>query len=167
MKVYLGFLLGTVVLTALLGLGLAAGPARPPASDLESAWGEWKNGNVLQAEQLASKQAATDSGKHLLFLCAFVKGAYEEALALYRKVGPGYEKRNELDEPVFHAYLHLGRVAEARDHARERKLSTPLQTMVELRVRHPFAARLEEVAVVPFAQHPLTPYFPAFEAELE
>lgn len=142
-------------------------PAQESPSDLKSAWTHWKNGDVLQAEKSAGKLADSPESRHLLFLCAYVKGAYEDALAHFAKVDAAYARRGEMHEAVVHACLHLNRYKEARDFAQERKLAAPVLAKTELHARHPLKTHLNKVAVIAFAEHKLTPYFPAFDVELE
>jgi hypothetical protein len=161
------FLIGLFSSSACLGRVFAAETGGPAAAAMQTAWSEWTNGNVLQAELLAEKQTGSDESKHLLVLCSYVKGEYKKSLARYATIAPLYEKRRELEDPVVQAYLHLGRFGEARDFAREQKMSSPLLNQLELRASHPLKTHLDKITVVPFAQHPLKSFFPAFEAELE
>lgn len=134
-----------------------------------AAWTAWENGDVERARELAEALSAEDeaSGLHLIFLCAFVSGSYEEALRAYEEIDSGPEVRSELEESVVEAFLHLGRFADAVAFARERKMEPGRITWLERRAASPLRTELPGTTTVPFASHQLTPYFPAFEAELE
>ncbi|MBI3409467.1 MAG: retropepsin-like domain-containing protein [Planctomycetes bacterium] len=160
-------ILATCLLVVLQALGSISASAQDAAALLQDAWKSWKNGDVLEAEKMAQKSPTTSDTHALLFLCAFVKGEYEAALLHHAKIDASHAKRKELNEAVVQAYLHLGRPKEALDFARERKMGEAMLTSLEMRAQHPFQSQLKRVAVVPFAKHNLTPYFPAFDAELE
>ncbi|MEE9279179.1 MAG: retropepsin-like aspartic protease, partial [Myxococcota bacterium] len=138
------------------------------SADLGEAWAAWRAGDVADAERLAAAHAESDEGRHLLFLCDFVQGDYVRALARHAEIDPAYPRHAELDPPVVEAYLHLARYADARAFAqRNGRLSEPARLQVSLRAGKPLTASLEGHTVVTFADHPLAPFFPAFEAEIE
>ena len=82
-------------------------PQKDISSVLEEAWVTWEEGDVAQAEKMAKSVSKTLDGRHLLFLTAFVKGEYEEALLHYDNIDPSYSRYAELDRPVVEAYRHL------------------------------------------------------------
>jgi hypothetical protein len=145
------------------------GPATAPA--LEGAWSAWERGEIAAAHTLAREALALrngfDEARHLLFLIAFVGGDYRAALDRYRSIGPQYRRLGELTGLVIDAFVHLGAIAEALQFARGRKdvAASTLQRL-EDHVRRPLEVDLERTAIVPFADHPLTEYFPAFAAEI-
>jgi hypothetical protein len=138
-----------------------------PSSALEPAWAEWEKGNVDAAERLARGQPASDESRHLLVLVDFVTGEYETALARYKQIDTLYAWLTDLDEVVVNAHLHLAQADEAHRFATERDMDTTTIATLALRAAYPFHASVDGIAVVPFAEHPLTPYFPGFRVELE
>ena len=159
------------ILLVLLAVGeVAAGEESMLASD--EAWQDWENGEIEEAQRKAGAIADTNEGKHLLLLSAAVMGRYEDALELYAGIEPTYERLDELDEPVVHAYLHLKREEDAERFARGRELNPVLAAALELLAARPPRARLNGITEVPFSGRffvplLLRPYFPSFDAELE
>ena len=102
-----------------------------------------------------------------MFVTAFARGNYAAALDHFRAIGDRYSRREELTETVIDAFVHLDAIADAAEFARGRKgvPATWLQRL-EMHARHPLRAELGGVAVVPFADHPLTAFFPGFAAEV-
>ncbi|MCH8332826.1 retroviral-like aspartic protease family protein [Candidatus Sumerlaeota bacterium] len=138
---------------------------------LIEAWSAWRSGDITFARELARDRVAneeqSDEANHLLFLTAFVAGDYEGALAHYGAIGKSYASLKELDEPVQDAYLHLGRIPDALEFVRSREDSPDWMVQIlERRVAQPFRVSLSGVSVVPFADHPLTDYFPGFDVEI-
>lgn len=147
-------------------------PADKEAGALrEEAWKAWEDGDVPRASRLALRLTESETeataGHHLLFLCAFVTGNYEGALRHYRRIDATYARYAELDEPVVHAYLHLGRYADAERFARTREMESGLRDALAQRAKRPLKVTLEELTVIPFAEHPLSEYFPGFNVEVE
>jgi hypothetical protein len=119
------------------------------------------------ANDARAARRAADGAHHLLHLTTFVTGDYRAALEHYRAIGTSYRRLTELDDSVIDAHIHLGAVADALEFARGRKRISPLtiQRLEEHLVR---LLRIEStgIAVVPAAEHPLSEYFPAFDAEI-
>jgi hypothetical protein len=134
---------------------------------LELAWAEWEKGNVDAAERLGQGLPASDESRHLLALAAFVKGEYEASLALYSEIDASYEWLEQLDDVVVIAHLHLAQADKAYRFAKARGMDATTLATLKLRVAHPLHVNLDGITVVPFAEHPLTPYFPGFRVELE
>ncbi len=150
-------------LLALLIVGCSAHFAEEisdSSSALEPAWAEWEKGNVEAANRLAQAQPSSDESRHLLVLLAFVEGAYETALARYGQIDTSYERLTDLDEVVVDALLHLARADEALRFATARGMGASTLATLKLRVAHPLHVNLDDISVVPFAEHSLTPYFP-------
>ncbi|MFQ5808622.1 MAG: aspartyl protease family protein, partial [Armatimonadota bacterium] len=143
---------------------LAAGAA---ASALDAAWTAWGNGDVADAETVASAARDTDARRHVLFLCTFVTGRYDEALEHYRLIRASYPRFTELAQPVVEAYLHLGRYAEAERFAGAARMDEHLYGELAQRAAHPLRVTLHRVAEIPFADHRLAEFFPAVEAEID
>jgi hypothetical protein len=145
-------------------------PLTVRASDTEqtgtgsAAWKAWHDGDVAVAAKLADEMSEGPERRHLRFLCLFVNGKYEEALKRYDGIDATYGRFREFDEPVIDCYLHLGRYGEAVAFAEERHFG-PIDAL-RLRAARPLRATLDQVSVIPFAQHKLTPFFPAFRAQL-
>jgi hypothetical protein len=139
----------------------------PAPGDIEPAWSAWRDGDVARAESLATVLPPSDARSHVLFLTALVRGAYDDALAHHAGIGSAYGRLAELDGPVIDAYLHLGRPAAAHAFAAARAMEATTVAWLAQRAARPLAARLDTLSVVPFADHPLTPYFPAVAAELD
>ena len=135
--------------------------------EISAAWGEWANGNVAKTERLARMVPPSDEAHHLLFLVAVVKGDYGVALERYGQIDRSYARLTELDMPVVDALLHTGRAADAYRFAMERKMNGTLISALELRAARPLRVTLDNSTIIPFADHPLTSYFPVFHAELE
>ncbi|PCJ63154.1 MAG: hypothetical protein COA73_05730 [Candidatus Hydrogenedentota bacterium] len=94
-------------------------------------------------------------------------GDYEGALANYDAITDTYASLRELDEAIVEAYLHLHRISDALVFVRSRE-NTP-DWMIKALERHaakPFSTSLETLSVVPFADHELTDYFPAFSVNI-
>jgi len=171
MKLWFGMtvMLGAGFSVSVLGQIDVSGEVGRP-TEAQNAWQAWKAGNIEEAHRYATSllklpQLEPDA-RHLLFLTSFVMGEYEKALGHYEKIGEDYERRGELDEPVLDAYLHLGRYAEAERFARGRNMPDwRVQTLANRRA-NPLKVRLSEVSIIPYAEHPLSPYFPAFKSEI-
>ena len=157
----------------LLGfLCLGAGAAGEQIVDANEAWKAWKNGDITEAQEKARRIADTDEGRHLLFLTAFVKGRYKDALEHHERIDHTYDRLKELDEPVMHSYLHLNREEEADRFSRGKELPPLVAAVTRLRAEHPLKVRLDGITEIPFARdllvvYLLRPYFPAFKAEIE
>lgn len=128
-------------------------------------WELWRDGDVDEAENIARKLEESPEKRHLLFLCAFVKGDYLEAIGQYEKIDQSYENLKKLDEPAVYAYLHLHRYQDAEEFARNRKMKKKIQVL-EMYVENPLKVSLGRMSVISFAQHPLGDYFPGFNVEL-
>ena len=98
-------------------------------------------------------------------LCAFVKGEYAEAVQHYARIGPSYDKLEELDDLIVQGYLHQRRYADAVRFARDRELPKNARERVEDLARKPLRVTLRKATVIPFANHQLAPFFPAFVGE--
>lgn len=142
------------------------GAALERDSPLLPAWRAWENGDIDEAEKIARAHPDAAEGRHLLLLCAFVKGKYEEALREYALIDRGYAKRRELAEPAAWSYFHLGRYGEALNLAREFKIKKQYHSLLAAMTERPLKAHLDQVAVIPFAEHELADYFPGFNAEI-
>lgn len=134
---------------------------------LEPAWADWEKGNVDAAKRLAQGKPPSDESRHLLVLVDFVKGEYATALARYNQIDTSYERLTDLDEVAVNAFLHLARADEALRFATARGMDATTLATLKLRVAHPLHVDLDDISVVPFAEHSLTPYFPGFRVELE
>ncbi len=162
-----GWLLTNVV--ALMSALQAVGFAQEKKPALKEAWSAWEDGEIVRAQTLARKALValkeSDEAHHLLILTAFVTGNYHEGLDHYRAIGARYRRLRELTEPVIDAHVHLGDIAAAAAFARARR-EVPAVTVQRLEAHAARALRvdLDGVGVVPFADHPLTEYFPAFVA---
>lgn len=152
-----------------------------PAKMSEQAWKAWADGDIEQAGKLAQSLVGSNkeasSGRHILFLKAFVIGKYEKALGIYKEINPEYPRYAELDKMVVNAYLHLGKYAEAEEFALSRKMDKILIDQLKQRKEMPLKATLRTITVVKFdeSSKPLPPqmgiafseFMPGFEAELE
>lgn len=137
----------------------------------DKAWQAWRDGNVDEAKSLAaqilSSGGASGEARHLLRLTSFVMVDYEGVIVHCQDIEPSYSRYQELDDPVLNAYLHLGRYADAECFARDRGIA-PWRCEVLARWReNPLKAHLSNLTVVPFAEHPLSEFFPGFEVELD
>jgi predicted aspartyl protease len=150
-------------------IGLLALPAQSiprgqkDASSL--AWQAWGNGDIARAEELAL-QVPGDQGRHLQFLTASVTGRYEEAVALHAAIQRSYRRYRELDLPLIEVYVHLGRYAEALRFAHARRMDRNVVDALAVRAQHALTVTLEKTSVIPFAEQPLAPYFPAVQMEI-
>lgn len=170
--------LTTTVTSGLVTLALGSAPklVQTPdqAADVDSptseAWQAWEAGEIQQAHQLALRLAELSPGnheaRHILFLTAFVSGRYEEALGHFEKIDEAYARRSELDKRVIDAQVHQGRYADAERFARKNDMPAWMVTMLGERRQRPLRVTLTDLTIVPFASHPLTEYFPAFEAHV-
>jgi hypothetical protein len=148
-----------VALKLLTGLGQSE-IAKP-------AWVLLKAGRIDEAAAAARDALPEDdSGEllHVLFDIEFLRGNYESALSLYEKIPENYYRYASFDEFVVHAYRHLGRYQDALDFAKNRKRSASEIAILDKLAAQPFSAVLDGLTIVPFADHPLSPYFPAFNA---
>lgn len=134
---------------------------------LEEAWSAWKKGDVADAQRLATSLLETADGRHLLLLCSFVTGDYEEALGHYGAIDQSYPRFAELDQPVIDTYLHLSRYGEAERFARARTMKRDICDTLADCGRQPPKVTLKSLTEIPFAEHPLSEYFPGFETEIE
>ncbi len=169
----------TLFITTLVGLATAIAQVelddsqspKNASPSIESAWKAWASGDVLQARDTARRLAANESHRdaaaHLLALSAFVAGKYEDALKHYETITDAYDRLGELTEPITEAYLHLGRFEDAARFARQKNLADWKIARFEHRAEKPLAAKLDELTVIPFADHPLTDYLPAFKATIQ
>ncbi len=156
------------LMTVLAGFGIGNAAAEKA---LPEAWSAWESGDIARTRELAEQSlgnpVAVDEARHLLFLTSFVSGDYEVALSQYNAIAPAYPSLTELAETVLEAYLHLVRVADALEFARAHdELPAWTVPVLERHATKPLRVVLDEVAIVPFADHPLTNYFPAFAAEI-
>lgn len=142
-------------------------PPQATGSFIKKAWSAWKKGDVADAQRLATSLSETADGRHLLLLCAFVKGDYEAALDHYGAIDQSYPRYAELDEPVVEAYLHLTRYAEAERFARARTMKRDVCDTLADRNKQPLKVTLNSLTEIPFSEHPLSEYFPGFETEIE
>ncbi len=156
------------ILAPIVGVVLWYAPATAQDLDLslEDAWVAWKQGDVALVEEIATKHSETDEGVHLLVLCFSVRGQFEEALSLHGKLDPSYRRFSELDNVIFQNFLHMHRYDEAARFAEDRSMDAVSQAEAQSRLRTPLVVNLETMTTVPFADHPLTPYFPAFSAAI-
>jgi hypothetical protein len=151
-----------------VGLKLLAGFGQ---SDIaKPAWALLKSGQLDEAA--ASARVALDDEdelpelRHILFNIHVLRGEYESALDEYARIPSGYVRFASLDDPVVNAYRHLGRYQDALAFALARNRPAAEIAVLEKLVLAPFVAELDRVAIVPFAEHPLTPYLPAFDASI-
>ena len=123
-----------------------------PAKKSEQAWKAWADGDIEQAAKLAqslirsNKEAS--SGRHILFLKAFVAGKYEQVLRIYKEIDPEYPRYTELDKTVVNAYLHLRKYAEAEEFALSRKMDKMLIDQLKKRKERPSKATLRTITIV-------------------
>jgi hypothetical protein len=101
------------------------------------AWRAWEKGELATALEL-SRDLPAEEGLRLRFLIAATTGQYHEALTAHAALSRSSRARRDVD----HAYVAV------RSHLER------------------FETCLSETTVVPFADHPLTPYFPAFDVEI-
>jgi hypothetical protein len=151
-------------LVIVLCTGVATPQESPP--NLAAAWSAWRKGDIEKAEAIAAKHAETDEGRHLLTVCACVQGKYAKADEYYRAIDRSYKKLGQLDEAMLHALLHLHRYDDAVKFAKDRALDKVVQADAAARARKALAVTLAKSTEVPFADHMLTPYFPAFAAQV-
>lgn len=149
--------------STLASSGLLAADVQGQLS-LDDAWVAWRKGNIENAEEIAAEHVQTAGGRHLLTFCAFAKGKYAEAEGHYRAIDRAYAQLDQLDDAMLHAFLHLHRYAAAVRFAKDQAMDKAVQAKVEARARKPFRATLDKLTQVPFTDHPLTPYFPAFRS---
>jgi len=140
--------------------------AQKADSGLKDAWLAWESGMLDLAEEVAAAHCDSDEARHLLIFCACAKGKYRKATDLYSEMDNAYEKLRELDDPILHAYLHLKQFAAAAKHAKERDMNKRVLNSLAARTEKPPEVSLDKFSVVPFTEHPLTPYFPTFSAEI-
>lgn len=158
-------------LATLLSALSAAALAQGRKGELGAAWTAWERGEISRARELANDalaaRRAADEAHHLLHLTTFVTGDYRAALEHYRAIGTSYRRLIDLDESVIEAHVHLGAIADALEFARGRRRISPLtiQRLAE-HVARPLKTDLTGIAVIPAAEHPLSEYFPAFDAEI-
>ena len=147
----------------------------------EKAWEAWEDGDIEQAGQLAKvlvrSGKETSSGRHILFLEAFVTGKYEDALRIYAEIDPEYAGRSELDSRMVNAYLHLGKYAGAEEFASSRGMDGILIDELRMRRERPLKAALSTITTIAFDESPgplppemglaFSEFIPGFRAELE
>ncbi|MBB5084728.1 retropepsin-like aspartic protease [Nonomuraea endophytica] len=114
----------------------------------------WSAGRIEECARLA----AEEGDERLLVLTDLVRGRYEQGLARYET---GALRLRALDEPVTHAWLHLDQVDRACEHLRRR-----VPPDLALRREHPMTIEVAELVTLPFRDHPLAPYLPAVEGDL-
>ncbi len=107
-----------------------------PWKRLAPAWRAWADGDVARAGEL-SFDLEGDEGVYLRLLVAAVSGRYEDARAAHETLSPKYQRQQEVRQALIDVMRHE---------------SAP--------------SPLAGTTVVPFAEHPLTPYFPAFSVEI-
>ena len=107
-----------------------------PWSLLAPAWRAWADGDVARAGEL-SFDLGGDEGAYLRLLVAAVSGRYEDARAAHETLSPKYRRQQEVR-----------------------------QALIDVRRHESPPSPLAGTTVVPFAEHPLTPYFPAFSVEI-
>jgi len=153
-------------LVALAGCGQTA-----VAADTSMAWQAWEAGHVARAGALAKEflnsPESADEALHLLTLTKMVNGRYADALANHARIDESYDRYGGLDGVVIDCLLHLGRYAEAERFAIKREKPRVDLNVLKLRAGAPLNVSLDGTTVIPFAQHPLAEYFPAFDAEVE
>jgi hypothetical protein len=165
-------LLSVIVAGVVLSL-LPASPSVDVGAETRSreVWTAWEEGDVARARQTAAflldGDGPVDDARHILCLTSFVMGDYEDALSHHAKIDPRYNRYGELDRPVLDAYLHLARYADAERFARARGMPDWQCDMLAKRKERPLHVRLDGLSVVPFADHPLCEYFPAFDVEID
>jgi hypothetical protein len=147
-----------------LFLTLWQGGAVP--EELADAWTAWKSGDIEKCEALLGELDDSDPHRHLLFLVRYVKGDFETALEDYHTISLDYARLGELDQPVIDAWLHLDKPSEALAFAKNRQLDDTTISILEKRAASPSTVSLDTTSVIPFADHELTEFFPAFEVEL-
>lgn len=139
-------------------------------ADLAEAWTAWREGDIHRVSTLLPKarvpREEDDAWLHIRFLVSCVSGQYDEALRFYRSIPSDYPRLAELNEAYVEACRHLGRFGAALDFARARGMAEPMVAALERQAAAPLQSTLDGITVVPFADHPLTPYLPAFNVEL-
>ena len=151
--------------------GLLAGCGPSLRTMLPDAWKAWERGEIAEARALAVAQLSVprkaDSARHMLFLCDFVQGRYQKALQWHSEIAPSYPLLTQLDALVVEAHIHRSDVDAALATARQSHvLPGYIEKILKRQKAHPFAISLEGVANIPFAEHDLRDYFPAFESEI-
>ena len=174
-SIFFKFLVLAVCATAIAVIPTFSKKSRAEAADskLPDAWSAWHNGEIKDAERLAATGPDTDEARHLLLLCAFVNGRYEEALKLYQKIDKSYPRYDELNSAAAMAYLHLGLYEEAGRFSRTHKIHDSAgdfddinKDMIEVMAEHPLKVSLDKITIIPFAKDISAEYFPPFEAEI-
>ncbi len=169
LKIFMIAAAGMAVIAAAPASSSKAGGQGSEAA-LTKAWSAWKNGEAPEAEKLAMQARDLDPGRHLLMLCAFVQGKYEEALELYGEISPAYPRHGELNLPAAMSYLHLGRYEEAGRFVKENKIIYPPDELhsdlIPILAEHQLKVSLNFVTTIPFAQRIESAYFPAFPCRI-
>ena len=136
----------------------------------DEAWENWQKGEIEHAmklgERLLESEEVNNEGRHLLCIGSYVKGDYEGALDHRKKIDTAYERWSELNDTVLDAYRHLGRYGEAESFARTQEMPAFQIEMLAKMKEHPLEVSLDELTIVPYAEHPLAVFFPAFAAEI-
>jgi Aspartyl protease len=104
------------------------------------AWQAWADGDIARASEL-SGDLPRDEGIHLRLLLAVIDGRYAEALEARETLSPRYRRRGDV-----------------------KQLEQDIQQWQ--RTRELCSVALAETTIVPFANHPLAPFFPAFAVEI-
>ncbi|HIA47520.1 MAG TPA: hypothetical protein EYN96_06005, partial [Candidatus Hydrogenedentes bacterium] len=140
------------------------------SADLEEAWEAWGDGDIEPVwglvEEAGGSGGEEDGWRHLRFFVSCVSGRYEDALGVYDSISSDYSRLGELDGAYVDACGHLGRLDDAAAFAKRRGMADSTVAFLELQAAAPLRVTLEGVIVIPFADHPLTRYFPGFDAEL-
>ena len=136
------------------------------AADAQDGWALWRQGRVEEAHELAwamlEEDAADDRARHLRTVTAVVKGDWEESLEHYAALSPDYEERASLDRLMTDAWVHLGRLEEAAEHARATGHPEAVVGWLETRRDSPWEVELSATTVLPFAaDHALAELMPA------
>jgi hypothetical protein len=151
------------------------GWAQPMAKEggTESAWRTyWTNGDIEESEKSALAAAPSSERDHVLFNCAFAKGEYEKALAIFSALDPAYRERARLDETVIETYVHLGRFADAASYAKLRNRPKRERALLDAHAAAPLRVKLDGTTVLPFVPLPFhgldfSDSLPGVETELE
>lgn len=161
---------GLAATVASLLTTLSLGAAQRLPADVRPAWQAWEAGDIERADTLARqalKARSSDEARHLLFLTAYVRGAYRDALTYYHALSESYRRLDELTDTVIEAHIHLGALTEAVAFA-ERRKDLPAVTLRRLRdhLERPFQIELAGVASLTFTADDLSPYFPGLAARV-
>lgn len=135
------------------------------------AWDLWRKGQVHEAAIEATKSLGKDSNQahHILLLTSFAQGKFENAIEHQAKIDESYVNYSKTIMPTVDAYQHLGRYRDAHNFAAKHLLNKSPELVAALKelAGHPPLFELGKTTIVPFkTQHPLNPYLPAFDMDL-